>query len=323
MSRYQDTPIGPYRLTRLVGVGPVSRVYLAERQDWPGRRVALKLFEAMPLNLLEEKDEALAEIRLRSFLEHPAILPTLDDGIHANMLYQVIPFCPSGSLRQRLTTTVNELLPIKETMALLLQVGEALQFAHTQQIVHANLKPENILFQRNGLVLLTDFLLPSLVKSERAARILSTFAAFYMAPEQFQGISTPLSDQYALACLAYELLTGQPPFEADDFMSLARKHATKEPKPPSQLQPERARHIDHALLKALVKRPEGRYPDIQTFLVELSAPPPLAILESTPEEVADAVLSPAAAIRFCPPTCRNGCRGIIVSRKFFRYKWNI
>ncbi len=164
-SRYQDTPVGPYRLTRLVGVGPVSRVYLAERQDWPGRRVALKLFEAVPFQLLAEKDEALADIRLRSCLEHPSIMPTLDDGIHDHILYQVMPFCPSGSLRQRLTTSNQELLPVKEILAFLRQVGEALQFAHNQQIVHANLKPENILFQRNGKILLTDFLLPTLVKS--------------------------------------------------------------------------------------------------------------------------------------------------------------
>lgn len=283
MSRHQNTSIGLYHLGKLIGVGPVSCVYLAERQDRAERQMVLKLFEAVPFNSLEEKDRALDEVRLLASLEHPSILPTLDDGLYENMLYQVAPYIEAGSLRQRLTAAAGELLPLKETMTLLRQVGEALQFAHTQQIVHANLKPENILLQAEGTVLLADFLLPSLVKSERAARILSTFAAFYMAPEQFQGIATPLSDQYALACLAYELLTGCPPFEADDFMGLARKHLSKEPLQPSQLQPKRAQHIDNVLLKALVKRPEGRYPDIQTFLAELSAPPPLPVLMSTPE----------------------------------------
>ena len=293
MSRYQDTPIGSYRPARLIGVGPVSRVYVSERADRSERPLALKLFEAVPLDQLEEKDQALDEVRLLACLEHPAILPILDDGIHENMLYLVEPYIEAGSLRQRLASAAGELLPLKETMALLRQVGEALQFAHAQQIVHANLKPENILLQNDGKVLLADFLLPSLVKSERAARILSTFAALYMAPEQFQGITTPLSDQYALACLAYELLTGQPPFEADDFMSLARKHATQEPVPPSQLQPKRAQHIDHVILKALVKRPAGRYPDIQTFLAELSAPPPLVAVASAPGSILGVALPPA------------------------------
>lgn len=277
MSQYQDMPVGSYRLTKLIGVGPVSRVFLAARQDRAERLVALKLFEAVPLDLLEEKDQALDEVRLLACLEHPSILPMLDDGLYEHMLYLVAPHIEAGSLRQRLNvaSAAGELLPLKETMALLRQVGDALQFAHTQRMVHANLKPENILLPGDGKALLADFLLPSLVKSERAARILSTFAAFYMAPEQFQGAATPLSDQYALACLAYELLTGQPPFDGDNVMSLARKHATGVPKPPSQLQPRRAQHIDHVLLKALAKRPEERYPDVQTFLAELSAPPPL------------------------------------------------
>lgn len=272
LSRYQDTAIGPYRLTHLIGVGPVSRVYLGERQDWPGREVVLKLFETVPLHDLEEKGQTLDEVRLLTCLEHPALLPILDNGLHEDMLYLVTPYLKAGSLRQRLTSAAGNPLPVAGALALVRQIGEALQFAHAQQIVHANIKPENILFRENGNVLLADFLLPGLVKSERAARILSSFAALYMAPEQFRGVATPLSDQYALACLTYELLTGQPPFVADDGMSLARQHATREPVLPSRLQPLCSPQLDRVLLKALVKRPEGRHADIQTFLAELHAP---------------------------------------------------
>ncbi|HEX7737906.1 MAG TPA: serine/threonine-protein kinase, partial [Ktedonobacteraceae bacterium] len=215
-SRYQDAPVGPYRLIKLLGVGPVSRVYLAERQDWPGRQVALKLFESVPLPTLEEKDQTLDEIRLLACMEHPAILPTLDDGLYENILYLVTPYIGGETLRQRLTRAIGDPLPVQEALAIIRQIGEALHFAHTQRVVHANLKPENIFLQSDGKALLADFLLPSLAKSERAARILSSFAALYMAPEQFRGITTPLSDQYALACLTYELLTGKPPFEAED-----------------------------------------------------------------------------------------------------------
>ncbi len=289
LSRHQDASIGPYHLIKLIGVGPVSRVYVAERPEWPGRRVALKLFEAVPLHALEEKDEALNEVRLLACMEHPSILPMLDDGLHEDMLYLVTPYIKGDSLRQLLTAAAGSPLPLPEVLAMMQQIGEALQFAHTQNIVHANIKPENILVRDDGKVLLADFLLPSLVKSERAARILSTFAALYMAPEQFRGTATPLSDQYALACLTYELLTGQPPFEADDGMSLARQHATKEPRPPSQLLPTCEPRIEQALLKALVKRPAGRYPDIQAFLAELSTPSPLLALTARPEMVPVAV----------------------------------
>jgi serine/threonine protein kinase len=272
LARYQDTPIGPYRLISLLGVGPVSRVYLAERQNEPGRQVALKLFESVPLLKLEEKDQALDEVRLLACMEHPALLPLLDDGLHENMLYLVMPCIRGDTLRQRLTAAAGNALPLAEALAIMRQAGEALHFAHTQQIVHANIKPENVFLPGNGKALLADFLLPSLARSERAARILSTFAALYMAPEQFQGTATPLSDQYALACLTYELLAGRAPFQADDGMSLARQHASREPLPPSHFQPACEPYIDHALLKALVKQPEGRYPDMQAFLADLSAP---------------------------------------------------
>lgn len=267
--------IGSYRLSRLLGMGPVSRTHLAERQGLPGDRVVVKLFEALPPGSPEEQDQALEEVRLLTYLEHPAILPLLDDGLYEQLLYVVSPYAEGGSLRQRLGGAPGELLPLKETLNILRQVGEALHFAHQQHIVHANLKPENILFQEDGRVLLGDFLLPVLAKSEVAWRLLSTFAAFYMAPEQFHSAATPLSDQYALACLAYELLTGRPPFEADNLTLLARLHATHRPVSPASLQPQRAQHVEQVILRALAKRPEKRYPSVQAFLADLLAPPPL------------------------------------------------
>ncbi|HEX7736365.1 MAG TPA: cellulose binding domain-containing protein, partial [Ktedonobacteraceae bacterium] len=117
---------------------------------------------------------------------------------------------------------------------------------------------------------------------------LSSFAALYMAPEQFRGITTPLSDQYALACLTYELLTGKPPFEAEDSMSLARQHTTKEPKLPSLRQPA-CEPFDQALLKALVKRPEGRHADILEFLAALNVPAVPVSLVTAPEETPGAL----------------------------------
>lgn len=275
-SQSQQTAIGVYRLEQLLGMGPVSRTHLARRQDRAESQVVVKIFEAVPLLKQEEQDQVLDEVRLLTYLEHPAILSVLDDGLHEQMLYLVSSYADGGSLRQRLVSAAGELLPLKEALAILRQVGEALHFAHGQQVVHANLKPENILFQSDGSVLLADFLLPTLAKSERASRLLSTFAAFYMAPEQFRGETTPLSDQYSLACLAYELLTGHPPFEADNLTLLSRLHATQKPIAPTELQPTRAPHIEHAILKALAKRPEKRYPDIQAFLADLLAPPPLA-----------------------------------------------
>jgi serine/threonine protein kinase len=264
-------------------MGPVSRTHLAERQGLPGDAVVVKIFEALPLLSSEEQDQALEEVRLLTYLEHPALLPILDNGVYEQMLYVVYPYAGGGSLRQRLTEAAGELLPLKDVLAILRQIGEALHFAHMQRVVHGNLKPENILFQNDGKVLLGDFLLPTLARSEQTSRLLSTFAAFYMAPEQFHSAATPLSDQYALACLAYELLTGRPPFEADNLTLLARLHATQKPVSPASLQPQRAQHVEQVILRALAKRPEKRYPDLQSFLADLVAPPPLPMPISAQE----------------------------------------
>jgi serine/threonine protein kinase len=291
-SQDQRITIGSYRLARLLGMGPVSRTHLAERQSLPGDAVVVKIFEALPRLSAEEQGQVLEEVRLLTYLEHPTILPILDNGVYEQMLYVVYPYAGGGSLRQRLTEAAGELLPLKDVLAILRQVGEALHVAHMQHIVHGNLKPENILFQNDGKVLLGDFLLPTLARSEQTSRLLSTFAAFYMAPEQFHSAATPLSDQYALACLAYELLTGQPPFEADNLTLLARLHATQKPVSPASLQPQRAQHVEQALLRALAKRPEKRYPDLQSFLTELVAPPPLPVPISAQETLPVPAQSP-------------------------------
>ncbi|HEY1354511.1 MAG TPA: cellulose binding domain-containing protein [Ktedonobacteraceae bacterium] len=302
MAQYRGIIIGSYRLTRLLGIGPVSKTHLAERQGLPGDQVVVKLFEALPPGSPEEQDQALEEVRLLTYLEHPALLPVLDDGLYEQVLYMVSPYATGGSLRQRLSRTPGELLALKEALSILRQVGEALAFAHRQQVVHANLKPENILFQEDGRALLGDFLLPVLAKSEQASRLHSTFAAFYMAPEQFHGVATPLSDQYALACLAYELLTGQPPFEAENLILLARLHATHRPVSPASLQPQRTQHVEQALLRALAKRPEKRYPDVQAFLADLLAPPPLHLPPTVEEET---LPLPTPALPAFVPELRN------------------
>jgi serine/threonine protein kinase len=138
--------IGPYHLSRLIGVGPVSRTHLAERQD--GSEVVFKLFEVAPLHSLEERDQVLDEVRLRACLEHPAILPILDDGTHEKILYLVTSYAAGGSLRQRLNEANGELLPLKEVLSILRQVGEALHFAHGQGVVHATSSQRISYFKR-------------------------------------------------------------------------------------------------------------------------------------------------------------------------------
>lgn len=272
---YHRTSIGSYDLLDFLGRGPIGRVYRGAYRNGAQQKVALKVIEAIQFQSTSEQQQVLEETHTLAGLKHRHILPVLDTGIDKNVLYLACPYMQAGSLRQRLAATPGGLLRMNEVLSILKQVGEALHFAHQQQIVHANVKPENVLFSPEGEAILADFRLNTLIQSERTAHTLAIFAGGYMAPEQFQGGATPLSDQYALACLAYKLLTGHAPFEADSLESLAHKHATEQPLSPARLQPERARHLEQVVLKALSKRPEERYANLQAFLAQLLAEPPL------------------------------------------------
>lgn len=279
-SRYHGaSSIGSYRLMRSLGAGPLSRTYLAEHEAIPKQQFALKIMEAVPLLSTKAQEQAFLEVHRLQDLRHAHVLPILEVWMHERVLCLVTPYAAAGSLRQRLAMSPGSPLPLDTSLALLRQIGEALHFAHQQQMVHANLKPENILLQPDDDSFLADFYLPALMQSEQAVRIRQALGASYMAPEQLlQGKTTPLSDQYSLACVAFELLTGRAPFQADDFEGIARKHLLEMPAFPPR--PVRARRepvplVESVILKALSKQPEERYPDVWEFITALRAPSPL------------------------------------------------
>ncbi len=103
-------------------------------------------------------------------------------------------------------------MPTEEAVIILSQVGQALQYAHQQNIIHRDLKPENILFNTRGEAVLADFGIAAVLASARTRQVGFGGTPAYMAPEQFEGIISTKSDEYALGCIAYELLTGRKPF---------------------------------------------------------------------------------------------------------------
>lgn len=261
------TVIGAYRLLHLIGFGPASFVYLAE-QGKISQQVILKLIDVEAARSTYQH-HFLAEATHISRLDHPSLLPFLSAGFYDDTPYLIRPYVKHGSLLAHVSEATPQLFSVERSLRILQQIGEALFFAHQRRVVHANLKPENILLLERERVVLTDFCLHSLTKVIRPARLRTAEAACYMAPEQFQGITTPLSDQYAFACLAYELLTGRPPFVAADFKTLAYKHTVEPPLPPELQNPRLPRALNSALLKALEKWPDDRYADMQDFLSAL------------------------------------------------------
>jgi serine/threonine protein kinase len=244
-------------------------VYRGEQQFHTGHPVAIKLWHTLHLSP-QKQLYFLQEARLLKMLKHPHLLPILDMGIHEDMPYLITVYAPKGSLRDRVERqSSSHPVPFQDIVTLLSQVGQVLQYIHQYDITHGNLKPENILFAAGGEALLTDFTFSTLLEAASSAYTPSINSAHYMAPEQFQGTTSKASDQYALGCIAYELLTGRVPFTAVDLSGLGRKHATESPLAPTQLNMLLPIHIEEAILKALAKQQTARHASMKDFITAL------------------------------------------------------
>jgi tetratricopeptide (TPR) repeat protein len=205
--------------------------------------------------------------------------------------YLVSEYEPGGSLRGRLKSLAGQPLPHQEAMRLLTQIGQALEYAHQQNVIHQDIKPENILFNEQGDALLSDFGIA--IKLNTTSVMLSNPSGTpaYMAPEQFKGTASKEGDQYALGCLAYELFTGRRVFDAPTPPGLALQHATEPPTPPTRYNSRLPYNIEQAILRALSKERSARFPGISAFLQALSGmstevsslPPTTPSLLSQPE----------------------------------------
>jgi serine/threonine-protein kinase len=277
----QGQQIGNYVLRRRLNRGATGSVYEAQHavfDDEPS--VALKHLHA---HLIASEDQHLflQEARIMRRLKHPNILPILDAGMHGQTPYIVMALATGGSLRDRQLARAQqyggqwqtEFPPFASTeiQTILTQLGTALYCAHEQNIVHRDLKPENILFHTDDTVLLADFGIAAILDKTATQYLGRSGTPYYMAPEQFEGYAGPRSDQYALACVAYELLTGERPFkmQTPSIEALWYQHTKVTPAPPSTVQPYLPTACDDVLLKALQKKSEQRYPDIQDFTTEL------------------------------------------------------
>jgi serine/threonine protein kinase len=261
--------IGNYRVIRELARGASGQVYLAQHVHLTNRIVAIKLLHMAFLSSQQERDSFLKEARFLELLKHPYILPVYDVGMQDGFPYFVVEYAPNGSLKERFQTIAPERLPPEEVLGILWQIGQALQFAHQHNIIHRDIKPANILFNTNGDAVLADFSIALRLEMTGTQRADSSGTPYYMAPEQFEGIVSKKSDQYALGCVAYELVTGQRPFTALDWRALAFKHANEEPIPPSQFVPQLPQHIEAAILKAMAKDRTNRHEDVAAFISAL------------------------------------------------------
>jgi len=270
---------GRYRMLRSLGNGSMGEVYLF-RDTRIDREVAVKVIrtEANPYpGSLDQTQDASRlferEAKAVARLNHPNILSLYDFGEEVvngePFAFMVMPYCPDGSLSSWLQQRGNPILSPQEVAHFVQQAASALQYAHENGIIHQDVKPQNFLIRRKSGAALPDLLLADFGIARLAAGTSSSSQSIrgtpvYMAPEQWEGQPMPASDQYSLAIMAYQLLTGRTPFQGGPSQMMFQ-HFNMSPMPPSAVNPSLSPEIDTVLLTALAKRPDARFPSISAF----------------------------------------------------------
>ncbi|HEV2656559.1 MAG TPA: serine/threonine-protein kinase, partial [Ktedonobacteraceae bacterium] len=260
---------GRYQVVRRLGSGYLGEVYLV-------KNTLTKKHEALKILYVHAQQNGAGSFQDKaktiSALHHPHILPLLDYGEESidgsSLPYIIMPYCPDNSLAAWLQQPHNmDTLSLQDVACMLRQVVDALQHAHEQGIVHQGVKPSNVLMSGERTftlpnLLLADFVMtpPETLHESRATA--STYA--YMAPEQWRGAPRPATDQYALAALLYQILTGNPPFHCTPW-ELMHQHTSSLPVPPGTINPVLSQGINSVLLRALAKHPDDRFLTISAF----------------------------------------------------------
>ncbi|MBX5457182.1 MAG: serine/threonine protein kinase, partial [Thermogemmatispora sp.] len=248
---------GAYSLSHLLGKTSLAETYVGEERT-SGKPVVFKLFPAVRLE--KERLRFVETLRAYAQVLHPGLVRVLEVGLRENSPFVVTEYAQSGSLRQRYPQGTR--LRPEIVLPAVLQIGAALQHLHRQGLFHLDLKPENILFKDDGSLMLSDaglLSLPTLWQDRLAAE---RDSAAYLAPEQIMGLPVAASDQYALACLIYEWLSGHPPF-IGSFREICAQHLHA---PPPPLMGPASEELKAVLRHALEKDPGKRFPTLQAFI---------------------------------------------------------
>jgi TolB-like protein/tetratricopeptide (TPR) repeat protein/tRNA A-37 threonylcarbamoyl transferase component Bud32 len=274
LEQLRDALAERYRVGDEIGRGGMATVYRAHdlKHD---RSVALKVLKP-ELAAALGTERFLREITLTARLDHPHILPLLDSGEAAGLLYYVMPYVEGESLRARLDR--EKQLPLDDALRIAREVADALSYAHQQGVVHRDIKPGNILLAR-GHARVADLGIARAVTAAGGQTLTETGLAVgtpaYMSPEQASGEREvdARSDVYSLGCVVYEMLAGQPPYTgATAGAVLARK--VMEPVPSLRVVRETVPvGVEQAVTKALAKAPADRFGSALQFAEALEAGP--------------------------------------------------
>src|SRR5437899_4964754 len=259
--------LGNYRLLNLIGRGNFAEVYLGEHMHL-NTQAAIKVLRTHFTS--EDEERFYKEARTIARLTHPHIVRVLDFNVDDGFPFLIMEYAPNGTLRQRHPKGTS--VPLEIVVSYIKQVADALQYIHTQKLIHRDVKPESMLLGQKNEVLLAEFGTAIIAQSTRSAQARQTQevaeSVVYMAPEQLMGKPRPASDQYALAVVVYEWLSGDPPFSGS-IPQIANQHLATPPSPLSTTVPAISSTVEHVVLKALAKDPQQRFATVQDFALAL------------------------------------------------------
>ena len=262
--------LGQYHLRELLGVGGMGAVYRAYQISLK-REVAVKIISSELVDKPDLMARFIREAEISAKLEHPNIVPIHDFGTQDGITYVVMRLLTGKSLSQRIEQRIhegNKLISLGEIADLLKQVGSALDYAHSHDVIHRDIKPANIMFDNQGKPYVVDFGIAKLIHS--GTGFTQTGMAMgtpnFMPPEQWRGEDlTPQADQYALGVMIYQLLTGRLPFEADSAFALMHKHLNEMPTPLNLMRPDIPQAVITVINRALAKEPSQRFLSCTAF----------------------------------------------------------
>lgn len=261
MADLSGKTLGRYRLIEKLGEGGMAIVYKALDARL-GTEVAVKVIRMEKLTE-DTRDRTLKrferEAKLLARLTHPNIVKVTDFGEFEGKPYLVMEYLAGGTLKQKMGNP----MPWQEAVQLLLPIAEALSYAHSQNMIHRDVKPANILFRQSGQPMLADFGIAK-IDLDETLDLTSTSAAVgtpeYMAPEQATAKYVDhRADVYSLGVVLFEMVTGRKPFIADTPMAVLIKHATETLPNPTKFSPKLPKEVEKIILKALEKQPEKRF----------------------------------------------------------------
>ncbi|HXF27934.1 MAG TPA: protein kinase [Bryobacteraceae bacterium] len=295
--------IGRYQLLGEVGRGAMGVVYRAQ-DPAIGRIIAIKSIKLADLTEEAERERLrerlFREAQSAGILSHPNIVTIYDIAEESGLAYIFMEFVNGPSLEKVLSAHHVEKQKLLEIFA---ETAAGLDYAHKKGIVHRDIKPANILVHEDGQAKITDFGVAKIVSQQmtQSGAIMGTPS--YMSPEQVQGQAVDgHADQFSLAVIAYEVLTGEKPFSGDYLPTLLYKIVREDPVAPQRLNPTLADEVEAVLRRGLAKAPNDRYPTCQEFVAELVAacgkkPDWIPIAPGSSQDlptVADAVLTAKA-----------------------------